>query len=56
MNWWAAGRRVVTQPTLPKSVLCVGEIKASRNVISKRDIDGKLWLQLWSEPTKTKET
>lgn len=41
-----SGRRVVTQPTLPKSVLCVGEIKESRGDISKRDSDGKLWLQL----------
>lgn len=47
------GRRMqVTQPTLPKSVLCVGEIKASEGVISKRDI---VWKRprLWSEPTKT---
>lgn len=51
----SAGRRmqVVTQPTLPKSVLCVGDIKASKDVISIRDTDWKLWLQLWSEPTKT---
>lgn len=47
--------QVVTQPTLPKSVLCVGEIKASKDLISIRDTDWKLWLQSWSEPTKTAE-
>lgn len=45
--------RVVTQPTLPKSVLCVGETKVSKDVISIRETGWKLWLQLWSEPTKT---